>query len=86
MFVLRKVSEGGKGLEVNLSLGKSYTLVTEVNDKEKVDECKKRGIIVDDPIIFGYVVGEDLEVHGLSVQQRNYIMTENGATFANVSL
>lgn len=82
-FVLRKITRGGQGDEINISLGANYTVVLEnqKKDSEKVAECKAKGIITDDPIIFGYVVGEDLEVHELSVQNRLYIMTGNGKTF-----
>lgn len=81
MYTLRKIAQAGKGIEINISLGKTYTIVTQDQLPEMVKECKKKGIITNDPIIFGYVVGEDLEVHELSVQQRLYIMTGSGKTF-----
>lgn len=80
MYTLRKIAEGGKGIEMNISLGKNYTVVTQAQLPELVNECKQKKIITDDPIIFGYVVGEDLEVHELSIQQRLYIMTGDGKT------
>lgn len=85
MFILRTVKEAGKAFEVNKNLGNEYTVVLESNQREQVDKMKSDGIITNDPIIYGYIVSESLEVLELSVQNRNYIMTENGKTFDNLS-
>lgn len=86
MFILRTVKEAGKAFEVNKNLGNEYTMVLESKQPEQVAKMKSDGIITDDPIIYGYVVSELLEVFELSVQNRSYIMTENGKTFDNLSL
>lgn len=88
MFILRKVS-GRKlngGIEHNFNLGESYSLVTKEENPEEFKNAIERGDIVDDPIIYGYVIGKDCEMHQLSVQQESYIMTDSGKTFSNLSL
>lgn len=88
MFVLRKIT-GKKlngGIQMNFALGSSYIVVTKENNPIEFEEAVKSKIIIDDPIIYGYVKGTDNNAHQLSVQQESYIMTESGKTFDNLTL
>jgi len=84
MFILRKVS--GNGVEMNFSLGENYTHITKESNPEEFKQMVKSGGVIDDPIIYGYIAYDGGKVLGLSSNQSNYIMTESGITFSNVSL
>lgn len=84
MFILRKINS--RGVEMNFSLGESYTLITKEHNPDEFKDMVKSGGVLDDAIIYGFVSGKDAKIHQLSSQQRSYIMTESGETFSNVSL
>ena len=85
MFTLRKIS--GEGIEMNFSLGASYTLVTkEHNPKEFAETSlifwKKKN----PENTYGFVSDENGKIFPLYIGQFNCIMTSGGRTFANISL
>jgi len=88
MFILRKIT--GKrlngGFQHNFNLGENYTVVTKEKNPEEFQEAINNKSIVDDPIIYGFIIGKDCEIHQLSAQQESYIMTETGKTFDNLTL
>lgn len=84
MFILRKIS--GSGVEMNFNLGDSYTLITKEHNKKEFKEMAEKNKAMQDPIIYGFVAYDNGKLLYLSSQQENYIMTENGGTFANVCL
>lgn len=77
MFVLRNITNQGKGVQMNFELGKSYTLSIEETDPNFLEFRKTRE---DGNNIWGYVHGDDC-CHQLSVNQVSYIMTGEGKTF-----
>jgi hypothetical protein len=87
MFILRKIS--GKGIEMNFSLGSSYTLVIEERNpnefKEYLDNSYKRiGAIASDKL-YGIISDENGRRIELFKNQKNFIMTSGGKTFDNIS-
>ena len=83
MFILRKISDRGKGTYRNVSLGNTYMKVL----KESNPKDFEKMVEVDPPCheSYGYLVGEDLEVHWLYPNQANYIMASNGETFEKLT-
>ena len=83
MFILRKIS--GDGIQMNFSLGKHYVLTT----RDNAEEFKKLSLAFwdkEDPEeTYGYISDQEGNLHALFNGQFNYIMTQSGATFANVS-
>ena len=85
MFVLRKISSDG--VQLNFSLGESYTLVTEETNPKEFErsslafwkEAKPENT-------YGFVSDQQGRLFPLFKNQWNYIMTSNGKTFANVTL
>jgi hypothetical protein len=82
MYTLRKISKKGK-YEMNISLGKGYTLTTRESEKEFNEYLEINGR--DDENIFAFVTGDSTGVLALVTTQHNYIMTESGATFDNLN-
>jgi hypothetical protein len=83
MYTLRKISKKGK-YEMNISLGKGYTLTTRESEKEFKEYEEMRGLGKDENI-FAFVTGDSTGVLSLKKTQHNYIMTESGATFDNLN-
>lgn len=86
MYTLRKIT--GEGLQINFWLGNSYTLVTEENNPKRFKENYEmlhKDKPNSDSETYGFVIGEDLKSHPLFKKQFNYIMTESGRTFSNLS-
>lgn len=85
MFILRKIT--GQGVEMNITLGQSYTYIGKIENPQEFDrtltEIFKR---INEDIIYAFVSNESGEAIPLYSTQRNYIMTESGKTFKNVSL
>lgn len=86
MFVLRKITEEGK--EMVFNLGDDYTLLTEEETPEIVqallEEMKKETSHTDD--VYGFIkIGDSGKKLPLWSRHQNYIMTESGQTFANIS-
>ena len=84
MFVLRKFS--GEGIQMNISLGASYTLVTkEHNPKEFAETSLIFWKEKEPENTYGFVSDGNGKIFPLFKGQFNYIMTGDGKTFANVS-
>lgn len=84
MFILRKIT--GNGGELNFALGDSYSLILkESNPKEFKEVLYVNGhkAFVDD--IYGFIGYGDSKFHMLFINHLNYIMTENGKTFKNIT-
>ena len=86
MFVLRKIF--GCGVENNFILGNSYQLIlAEHNSLEFQDVARREFGDEFNDECYGFVIGDDIRnPQSLWVNQRNYIMSENGNTFANLTL
>ena len=82
MYTLRKISKKGK-YQMNVCLGKNYTLTTRESEKEFKEYEEMNGR--DDENIFAFVTGDSTGVLSLKKTQHNYIMTESGATFDNLN-
>ena len=83
MYTLRKISKNGK-YQMNVCLGKNYTLTTRESEKEFKEYEEMRGLGKDENI-FAFVTGDSTGVLSLKKTQHNYIMTESGATFDNLN-
>lgn len=86
MFVLRKITTDN--LEVNVNLGDLYTFTdSEKNNAHFVDMCNIYFGAVDmhENNCYAFITDEVGEFHPLYKTQKNYIMTNKGDTFANVS-
>ena len=84
MFIFRKISRSG--VEMNFNLGDSYTLITRENNPEEFKKMVKSDKVLSDPVYYGFLSHHNGQLYFLSINQTNYIMTENGNTFANISL
>jgi hypothetical protein len=95
-FILRTVLKNGT--QLNLSLGKEYLLFDRETNYDKFYELYEKHFGVphrsdSDPMADNYskgcyallVVNEGKEVVPLYKKQSNYIMTESGKTFANLT-
>lgn len=86
MYTLRRISKNG--LETNQYLGESYTVI----DRDLDDEFKRSYQAVfnrpvpDDTDVYAFVGNENGDViFPLYENQRNYIVSPNGATFSNLT-
>jgi hypothetical protein len=87
MFALRKITEKGHGVEINLDLGDSYTLIRkDCNPQDFAHTAKVGGFDPENDGIYAFVSGMGAKIFPLYANQYNYIVTGNGATYANVSL
>jgi hypothetical protein len=85
MFVLRKIT--GDGVQMNFSLGESYTLILKENNPEDFKRASLAVWTEENPEnTYGFVSKPDGQFIALFKKQFNYIMTSDGNTFANVSL
>ena len=82
MYTLRKISKKDK-YEMNICLGKHYTLTTRESEREFNEYLEMNGR--NDESIFAFVTGDSTGVLALVTTQHNYIMTESGATFDNLN-
>ena len=85
MFILRRIS--GRGVQMNLNLGSSYTYVGKLENPEEFERTLKEVFDnLNEEIIYAFVSDEDgRHIHPLYKGQKAYIMTESGKTFDNVS-
>lgn len=77
-----------QNIEINVDLGSSYAFTdSERNRNEFVSMCNIYFGAVDlhDEKCYAFVTDEVGEFHPLYKSQKNYIMTNKGDTFANVS-
>jgi queuine/archaeosine tRNA-ribosyltransferase len=82
MYTLRKISKKGK-YQMNICLGKGYTLTTRESEREFKEYEELMGISDDN--VFAFISGDSTGVLSLVKSQKNYIMTESGATFDNLN-
>jgi len=86
MFTLRKIT--GENVQMNISLGKSYDYIGKQESPEAFERtldfvCKR----LNEEIIYAFVSDENgRETYPLYKTHKNYILTENGKTFADVNL
>ena len=86
MFVLRKITSDNR--EVNVNLGNSYTFTdSEKNNAQFIDMCNIYfgSIDMHEVNCYAFITDEVGEFIPLYKTQKNYIMTNKGDTFANVS-
>ena len=69
---------------MNFCLGKDYNFVDKETNPEEFNEMKKHYTWGDE--IYAFISYQDgAKIQPLSSKQAAFVMTENGATFANVS-
>lgn len=95
MYTLRKIS--GQGVQMNFYLGKSYTVIDRFVNYEDFKNCFKtwygREHVADlDPTAdndtkttYAFISDYEGNMHALWMGQSNYIMTESGQTFSNLT-
>lgn len=85
MFVLRKYF--GNGIENNFALGNSYQYINKETNSLEFESCMIDSLGEDvDEECCGFIVGEDVKnIIPLWKVQKNYIMMDNGKTFANLT-
>ena len=75
---------------MNFDLGKEYTLLTKASTPEDFRLCIEHGhydTTGDEAGVYAFVCANDgRDIHPLYASHKNYIMTGDGATYANVSL
>lgn len=83
MFILRKINRNG--LEENFALGDSYSLILkDTNPKHFEDVLPINGHDRFKDEIYGFIA-YDVKYLMLFTEDHNYIMTENGKTFKNIT-
>lgn len=80
MFTLRKITNDG--LEMNFSLGDSYTLVIKERSPKEFEDKMKDHPFYDKTYAFIYWKDEILPLYK---NQKNYIVSENGTTYSNLT-
>lgn len=80
MFTLRKITNDG--LEMNFSLGDSYTLVTKERSPKEFEDKMKDHPFYDKAYALIYCKDEILPLYKT---QKNYIVSENGTTYSNLT-
>jgi len=93
MFILRRIS--GNGIEINQKIGDSYTLITRESNREAFVIAfeqtfgKNKSIdivdLVEETVCYAFVCGDSI-TQPLYENQKNFIMTESGKTFCNLTL
>lgn len=100
MFILRKITENGKGVSMNMILGKSYTYVGRFDSKaEEFRKCFKLYFGKDHVAdlcdtsdndtkrCYGFITDEGGQnIHPIWLGQKTYVMTSDGNTFANLTV
>jgi 2-hydroxychromene-2-carboxylate isomerase len=89
MYTLRKLTEL-EGVEFNFSLGSNYSYVSKERSekafKEIYDSFFGTESVNMDPLVFGFITGDNCNTHPLYSNQKNFIMTESGKTFSYIKL
>ena len=86
MFILRRIT--GEGHEVNQVLGKEYHYVDGIRNETEFEKALNvyGGTKEENPSIYAFLTLENgKEMLPLHRPSTYYIMTENGATFANLT-
>jgi hypothetical protein len=81
MFTLRKITK--TGVEMNFDLGNHYTLITKERSPEEFEEGVKNYPFYDDT--YAFISGKDGEILYLYKDHKNYIVSENGTTYSNLT-
>lgn len=71
---------------MNFALGKHYGIEYREKNPEEFAKRFKNYVEAYGDCLYGIVCDENSNFHCLFSTQKNYIMTESGATYANVSL
>ena len=80
MFALRKIT--GNGSELNFDLGDYYVLITKERSPEEFEDKMKDHPSYDEAYAFIYWKDEILPLYK---NQKNYIVSENGTTYSNLT-
>jgi len=95
MFVLREIFEDGS--ESNRYIGDHYSIYSKFKNKKNFDNCFKdvygelnEGADTPSPNIYAFIQiwglsSDDDNIVPLYVKSKNYIVTENGNTYDNIS-
>ncbi len=97
-FILRRIST--RGVEMNFALGGKYTVVHKAEAPEEFHRDLRRhhGVYDGNPVdsvsalpvdesIYAFVGSEGgLDIYPLYINQSNYIMTDGGKTFHNLTV
>lgn len=87
MYTLRKITEARR--QYNFALGENYQVLDKYDSPEQFKEQMQsyQGIKYEPEwVIYAFVLDQKCNVHPLFEKERNYIMTENGNTFSNLSI
>lgn len=91
MYTLRKITESGT--EFNQFLGKNYNLVLSEKSPQQFKEIHKdffkadfkENNPVENVLCYGFIHSQNCqETYALFKNEKNYVMTESGKTFANI--
>ena len=80
MFALRKISSNGG--EINFDLGDYYVLITKERSPEEFEDKMKDHPSYDKTYAYNYCKDEILPLYKT---QKNYIVSENGTTYSNLT-
>ena len=80
MFALRKISSNGG--EINFDLGDYYSLITKERSPEEFEDKMKDHPFYNE--IYAFIIYKD-EMLPLYKNQKNYIVSENGTTYSNLT-
>lgn len=86
MFALRKITS--EGVQINIALGRTFTLVDSRRSPEKFEKDIKLlypGNSVKEDKTYAILSGEECGVIELFTGQDNYIVTDTGKTFSNIT-
>lgn len=83
MFILRKITGGEEKRQLNWVLGDSYGLTLKEEHPEEFEKMLKFYEPCHD--VYGFISYDGGKILWLYPNQKNYIMTESGKTFANIS-
>lgn len=81
MFILRRIPKAGG--QLNWLLGDSYGLTLKDKQPEQFEQMLESSKPCHD--VYGFISYAGGKIIWLYPNQRNYIMTANGKTFANIS-
>lgn len=86
MYTLRKIFKDG--VEANIALGNSYNFVTKERSEEEFTKIAKITFDTEteEERIYAFITSEGgKEFYPLFTNQLNFIMTDSGRTFANLT-
>lgn len=83
MFILRKVEKDG--IEINQTIGEFYFYISKEKSPESFEHHRKHNNFDKSENLYGFIILELGKALPLFSVTENYIMTESGKTFANIS-